>query len=59
MRASNLGLACLVVVGALAAPGTNIAQQADVDVARPAAKQGDKSQGESWQIEQRRRWWIE
>jgi hypothetical protein len=59
MRPSYLGLACLVVAAALAAPGTIEAQQSDVDGARAPATQGDKTQGESWQIEQRRRWWIE
>jgi uncharacterized protein YjbI with pentapeptide repeats len=59
MRPSLLGLACLVLTGALTAPSTVDAQSSDASVLRAPATPGDKSQGESWQIEQRRRWWIE
>ena len=59
MEAKFLGLASLVVAGALIAPGTADAQQNRNDPLRAPDARGDKSKGEEWQIEQRRRWWIE
>jgi PKD repeat protein len=59
MEPKFLGLACLVVLGALAAPGTADAQQNRNDPLRAPDARGDKTNGEAWQIEQRRRWWIE
>jgi hypothetical protein len=59
MEPKFLGLACLVVAGALIAPGTADAQQKRNDPLRAPDARGDKTNGEAWQIEQRRRWWIE
>ncbi len=59
MEAKFLGLASLVVAGALLAPGTADAQQKRNDPLRAPDARGDKTKGEAWQIEQRRRWWIE
>ncbi|MFD0725383.1 PKD domain-containing protein [Lysobacter brunescens] len=59
MEAKFLGLASLVVAGALLAPGTADAQQNRNDPLRAPDARGDKTKGEAWQIEQRRRWWIE
>lgn len=59
MEPKFLGLACLVVAGALIAPGTADAQQQRNDPLRAPDARGDKTNGEAWQIEQRRRWWIE
>jgi hypothetical protein len=60
MEPKFLGLACLVVAGALIAPSTADAQQQKRnDPLRAPDARGDKTNGEAWQIEQRRRWWIE
>ena len=59
MESKFLGLACLVVAGALIAPGEADAQQNRNDPLRAPDARGDKTNGEGWQIEQRRRWWIE
>jgi len=59
MESKFLGLASLVVAGALIAPGAADAQQNRNDPLRAPDARGDKTNGEGWQIEQRRRWWIE